>query len=222
MQYENTEANDTPRKTPATTSLKDLKTQRTKVTTKVNNPAFAMVEVMKQNANLRQKKFEQKNANLSMTSSPDLDETDMFFLSMSRMTKKLPPIDQTTIKLNLSNSVLQAEIRNYEKQENIYYSQPSSLHSGSSRISYTHTPLVSPNETVTTATYHQSHSNLTECSQPMGYNATEDISPTVTNQFSTMINYKYNEGQERQTSGTTYNSQPRPTLLQLTSINTEF
>lgn len=40
-----------------------------------------------------------------------LDETDMFFLSMSRMAKKLPKLEQSQIKLALSNSVLSAEIR---------------------------------------------------------------------------------------------------------------
>lgn len=40
-----------------------------------------------------------------------MDETDMFFLSMSRMTKKLPKPEQSQIKLALSNSVLSAELR---------------------------------------------------------------------------------------------------------------
>lgn len=39
-----------------------------------------------------------------------LDETDLFFLSMSRMTKKLPRLEQSQIKLALSNSVLSTEV----------------------------------------------------------------------------------------------------------------
>ncbi|KAG5877668.1 hypothetical protein JTB14_015628 [Gonioctena quinquepunctata] len=41
----------------------------------------------------------------------DYDETDMFFLSMSIMTKKLPKFEQAKIKLALSNAVLEAEMR---------------------------------------------------------------------------------------------------------------
>lgn len=40
-----------------------------------------------------------------------LDDMDMFFLSMSRMTKQLPKFEQAQIKLALSNSVLSAAIR---------------------------------------------------------------------------------------------------------------
>ena len=34
-----------------------------------------------------------------------MDETDMFFLRMAKMTKTLPPLEQAKIKLQLSNSV---------------------------------------------------------------------------------------------------------------------
>jgi len=40
----------------------------------------------------------------------NLDDMDMFFLSMSRMTKQLPTFEQAQIKLALCNSVLSAEI----------------------------------------------------------------------------------------------------------------
>lgn len=43
--------------------------------------------------------------------SEALDENDMFYLSMSRMTKRLPKLEQAKIKLLLSKSVLEAEIR---------------------------------------------------------------------------------------------------------------
>lgn len=41
----------------------------------------------------------------------NMDDTDMFFLSMSNMTKRLPKVEQARIKLALSNSVLSAEVR---------------------------------------------------------------------------------------------------------------
>lgn len=44
-----------------------------------------------------------------------LDDTDMFFLSMSRMAKQLPKVEQAQIKLALSNSVLSAELK-YNQQ----------------------------------------------------------------------------------------------------------
>ena len=49
------------------------------------------------------------------TSLGTLDDMDMFFLSMSRMTKKLPKLEQARIKLELSNSVLSAEIRAHQQ-----------------------------------------------------------------------------------------------------------
>lgn len=39
------------------------------------------------------------------------DESDMFYLSMSRMAKQLPKIEQAKIKLLLSKSILEAEIK---------------------------------------------------------------------------------------------------------------
>lgn len=42
--------------------------------------------------------------------SRDLDETDMFFLSLAKTTKTLPPIEQAKVKLLVSQTVLQAQI----------------------------------------------------------------------------------------------------------------
>ena len=49
----------------------------------------------------------------------ELDETDMFYLSMARMSKTLPLLEQAQIKLQLSNSVLQAQIKinQYQKEK---------------------------------------------------------------------------------------------------------
>jgi hypothetical protein len=63
-----------------------------------------MVNVMKENSYLWQRRHEEKS-------------TDMFFLSMAKMTKKLPSLEQAKIKLQLSQAVLQALIALEEKQE---------------------------------------------------------------------------------------------------------
>ena len=47
----------------------------------------------------------------------NMDETDMFFLSMAKMTKKLPSLEQAKNKLQLSQAVLQAQIALEEQQE---------------------------------------------------------------------------------------------------------
>jgi len=62
-----------------------------------------IVNVMKENSYLRQRRHEEKTIR-------DMDETDMFFLSMAKMTKKLPSLEQAKIKLQLSQAVLQAQI----------------------------------------------------------------------------------------------------------------
>ncbi|KAK9736384.1 hypothetical protein QE152_g12537 [Popillia japonica] len=49
-----------------------------------------------------------------------LDDTDLFFLSMSIITKKLPKTEQVQIKLALSNSVLSAELRANNGQSFFY------------------------------------------------------------------------------------------------------
>lgn len=52
--------------------------------------------------------------------SETLDDTDLFFLSMSIITKKLPKTEQVQIKLALSNSVLSAELRANNGQSFFY------------------------------------------------------------------------------------------------------
>ncbi|KAJ4441280.1 hypothetical protein ANN_11134 [Periplaneta americana] len=73
-----------------------------------NNSIDKMIQVMKDNAALRQIKYQERQEKA-------MDETDMFFMSMCKMTKKLPPYEQTKIKLTLSNAVLQAQMTVQEK-----------------------------------------------------------------------------------------------------------
>jgi len=66
---------------------------------------------MKKNSYLRQRRRKEN------TTIWDMDETHMFFLSMAKMTKKLPSLEQAKIKLKLSQAVLQAQIALEEQQE---------------------------------------------------------------------------------------------------------
>jgi hypothetical protein len=68
-----------------------------------------MVNIMKENSYLRRRRHEEK------TTIWDIDETDMFFLSMAKM--KLPSLEQAEIKLQLSQAALQAQIALEEQQE---------------------------------------------------------------------------------------------------------
>jgi len=70
-----------------------------------------MVNAMKEKSFLRQRRQAEK------TTVWDMDETDMFFLSMAKMTKKLPSLEQAKIKLQLSQAVLQAQIALEEQEE---------------------------------------------------------------------------------------------------------
>ena len=50
-----------------------------------------MLNLLRENANLRKARHEKKH-------HYEMDETDMFFLSMAKMTKTLPPLEQAKIK----------------------------------------------------------------------------------------------------------------------------
>lgn len=77
-----------------------------------NKPVQELVQVMEENSSMGKKTKHKKKRDKGM------DETDMFFLSMSKMTKSLPPIEQAKIKLALSTVVLKAQIKFHERQEN--------------------------------------------------------------------------------------------------------
>jgi len=70
-------------------------------------------KIMKEKAAIRKMKREKKIIKPKVpTVFENMDETDIFFLSIYKMTKQLPQVEQAKIKLLLSNSVLQPEIRN--------------------------------------------------------------------------------------------------------------
>ncbi|KAL4101263.1 hypothetical protein QTP88_021283 [Uroleucon formosanum] len=91
-------------------TLKRFKKQKQHTT-----PAGQLVELIKESSALRKRQHEEKKTHQAAI-KPDsvldtLDDTDLFFLGMSRMMKQLPKVEQSQIKLQLSNSVLSAEIR---------------------------------------------------------------------------------------------------------------
>lgn len=57
------------------------------------------------------------------------DEDDMFFTSMFKMIKSLPPVEQAKIKLTLGNAVLQAKLRVHEAESNVSPHEPPSCSS---------------------------------------------------------------------------------------------
>lgn len=85
-----------------------------------SNPAQEMVKIMKENAELRKAKYQNvsKSADQSM-----LDETDMFYLSMAKTVKRLPPIEQATIRMQLCTMISEAEIR-HTKQGQLHVPTP--------------------------------------------------------------------------------------------------
>lgn len=84
----------------------------------------AIQEQEKNNAfqmHLSKKEHTSQEVNIAMREMR-LDETDMFFLSMAKMTKRLPSVDQAKIKLQLSQSVLNAQIAMEEHKGQTFYS----------------------------------------------------------------------------------------------------
>lgn len=70
-----------------------------------DNSITQMIKLMKGNSVTRQIRYDEKKS-----LSRDLDETEMFFLSLAKTTKTLPPIEQAKVKLLVSQTVLQAQI----------------------------------------------------------------------------------------------------------------
>lgn len=150
-------------------SQKNSKKQRT------DTPAQEMIQILKESASLRKRQYEEKTIQTNQIAKipsvlETMDETDMFFLSMSKMTKQLPKVEQARIKLALSSSVLSAEIKcneqlfvstshqqgpiqQYPTPQQSYLRYPLtstsdnfSQHSSTPQQSYVSTPLTSPSD----------------------------------------------------------------------------
>ena len=84
----------------ASTTISDTFVPKKRKTT----PAQEIISIMKNNAVMRADRAAQNK-------KPELDEVDMFYLSMAKTVKKLPQIDQAKIRMKLCQLVSEAEIR---------------------------------------------------------------------------------------------------------------
>ncbi|KAH9629001.1 hypothetical protein HF086_007486 [Spodoptera exigua] len=110
MEMRNTKTNLIPPSSPSTsveTITSELPAESPEVPESPPDFRTDIYDMMKTQHSLRQQKQQSKL---------DLDETDMFFLSMSKAVKALPKLDQTKIKLDLHMAISQAEIRNIEME----------------------------------------------------------------------------------------------------------
>lgn len=67
------------------------------------------VHIMQKNANLRKRKYknqEKWKEAKKFSLLENMDDIDLFFLSIAKMTKKLPKNEQTFVKIAVSNAVL--------------------------------------------------------------------------------------------------------------------
>lgn len=78
-----------------------------------NKTNLHFFDLMKSSHELRLQKIQNKQQDKEM------DETDLFFLSMSKAVKKLPKLEQSKIKLDLHTAISQAHIRFLEAQDQI-------------------------------------------------------------------------------------------------------
>lgn len=90
--------------------VKRLKKQKQYTT-----PTGQLVEILKESSDSRKHQYEGKKIHQTASKQANvletLDDIDLFFLTMLKITKKLPKLEQCEIKLALSNSVLSAEIK---------------------------------------------------------------------------------------------------------------
>lgn len=101
-----------------------------------------MIKIMKENSAMRQIRHDERKL-----SSRDLDEMDMFFfLSLAKTTKILLPIEQAKVKLQVSQTVLQAQIAIGEQAYRLSPVSPQSYvstHSEGSMSSHFVAPIAS-------------------------------------------------------------------------------
>jgi len=146
-------------------AIKRAKKQKSQTYT----PVQQMVDILEESSALRKRQFEDKILRSDSSKTDflqNIDDTDMFFLSMSKMTKQLPKVEQVRIKLGLSNSVLSAEIRSNEQ---LYFGTPYSCltqQQSVSSISMESPSYYSSGEHSTTSAQNQRQSLLEMVSPP--------------------------------------------------------
>nr|CAD7258744.1 unnamed protein product [Timema shepardi] len=102
-----------------------------------DNDIHKMVKIMRENSTLRRIRHEERKI-----SSLDLDDTDMFFLSLAKTAKTLPPLELAKVKLQVSQAVLQMQIALGEQAQNRKSSaSPASHNSTSSETSFSPHPI---------------------------------------------------------------------------------
>lgn len=105
-------------------SLGQIKKNKNDAAQAKRSPAQQMVDIMKMNSELRKNKYKLKIYQIYQRLKPILpivrpiliDESDLFYLTMSRTAKCLPYLVQARLKLDISRIILQAEILNAEQQ----------------------------------------------------------------------------------------------------------
>ncbi|XP_050316202.1 uncharacterized protein LOC126750595 [Anthonomus grandis grandis] len=107
------------------------------------NPTEEMVRIMKQNAEARN---ERRNKINSDSPSSNLDEVDMFYLSMAKTVKRLPQREQAYIRMEFCRMVSEAEIRNLDAKSLPVSVTISTDNQSTSTSSLQSTPLHSPTD----------------------------------------------------------------------------
>jgi hypothetical protein len=112
-----------------TPCIQKKNTERLQFKPKKCTPAEELVQIMKQNAELRKSKILKKQA--------DLDDSDMFYLStsMSKAAKTLPKIAQASVRMKVCKLVSEAQIRHFQHRSQFASSTPNSPHTTSSSTS---------------------------------------------------------------------------------------
>lgn len=172
---------------------------------------------MEQNAALRKRKFEEKlTAQNKHTCFEDMDETDIFFLSLARMTKQLPKAEQAAVKITVSTAILQAELRSAQAQ-----SAPTPTPSSS----YALQPLFSPHDNSRPSTSSSSYS-VQPLPSPHEYSRPSSESSNMQSALPPQEYDKAGHGQFTNVSQTsnyptaeTTREEWRPTLLDMTSVS---
>lgn len=103
-------------KTPSRSQNAGKNTKRTSTQDSLKD----MADAMKENANLRKRKLEckEQEKKTAYGSTLNMDDTDMFFMSMSKSIKTLPFLEQIRIKKLLSNEVFDAQMSQSSQNEN--------------------------------------------------------------------------------------------------------
>ncbi|KAH0818709.1 hypothetical protein GEV33_004082 [Tenebrio molitor] len=117
---DNDEDKDETSTPPVVHIQKKKNTERLQFKPKKCTPAEEMVQIMKQNAELRKSKILKKQA--------DLDDSDMFYLSMSKAAKTSPKIAQASVRMEVCKLVSEAQIRHFQHRSQFASSTPNSPH----------------------------------------------------------------------------------------------